>query len=212
MKTIIFLNGDINDLVAAKKFFQPENFVIAVDGGARHCEALSLIPNVIIGDLDSLSDAEVLHWDNKNVEIIRHDPDKNDTDFELALLYAKDQAKDELIVFGASGRRLDQVLANFLLPAYEKLQGLNISFWVDGQTISLIKQAKEIQAPIGTTVSLIPIGGRATGVTTQGLVWPLSDESLAFGATRGVSNQMAVETARIRLKSGFLLCIVGSQD
>jgi thiamine pyrophosphokinase len=202
----------MNDLQGAKALIEPDDLLIAVDGGARHCQALELTPTVIIGDLDSLTAEEVKAWEDAGVEIIRHNTDKDETDLELALLYARQQEVKEVVVLGGLGRRWDQTLANLMLPANEKLLGFRIAYWEFGEWLYYVDSEIEIQGEAGRKVSLIPVGGDANGVTTQGLRWPLNGETLDFGASRGVSNLMTGDKAKITLDGGMLLVVVGSGE
>ena len=113
---------------------------------------------------------------------------------------------------GGLGHRWDQTLANLLLPVYKKLHGLHVSFWDDGQWLYLVEGEKVIQGRVGQTLSLIPIGGDVVGVTTHGLQWPLTDETLYFGATRGVSNEILDANVVIHVRQGVLLCVVSEKE
>ena len=212
MRSIIFVNGELNNTDSARDLIQPEDLIIAADGGSKHCRTLGVTPSVLIGDLDSVSEEELADWKQAGVEIIQHDPRKDETDLELALLYAKEKNIGEALILGGLGHRWDQTLANLLLPVYKKLRGLQISFWDDGQWLYLVEGEKIIQGQVGQTLSLIPIGGDAVGVTTQGLEWPLTDETLHFGATRGVSNLILEDRVVVRVRQGLLLCIVSEPE
>lgn len=208
MRAIIFANGEINEHDDARNLLIPGDTLIAADGGARHCISLGVTPSFLVGDFDSLSEAEVDDWAERGVKIMRHDPRKDETDLELALLLAQGMDHDEAIVLGALGGRWDQTFANLLLPAYEKLSGLKVSFWHDGLWIYLVRGHREIHGKAGQTLSLLPIGGDVEGVTTTGLEYPLEDETLKFGASRGVSNLLLGEIAEVSIRSGLLLCFV----
>ncbi len=212
MRVIIFANGEIEDLKGAKALLEPNDLLIAADGGARFCKALDIIPNILIGDLDSIDEKDVLDFNNAGTQILKFNPQKDETDLELALLHAQSLKAEEVIIFGGLGRRWDHSLANLLLPAHPALASLNISFWENGQWFYLIQHKIEIQATPGTTLSLIPIGGDVAGVSTEGLEWPLKNETLAFGATRGVSNKFLLGKVTINIKKGYLLCVLGSSE
>jgi len=208
MRAIIFANGALDDLSAARALLQPDEPVIAADGGALHCRRLGITPAVIVGDLDSLPAQDAAYWAEQGVRFIRHSRRKNETDLELAMLQAQELGCGEALVLGGLGGRWDQTFANLLLPAYQKLAELQVSFWHDGLWIYLVSSQTQIRGRAGQTVSLIPVGGDARGVTTSGLEWPLQDETLTFGATRGVSNVLIGETATVQVGQGFLLCFV----
>jgi thiamine pyrophosphokinase len=212
MKAIIFANGRIENQEGARALIRTEDTIIAADGGALHCRALGLEPDIIVGDLDSLPPSEVAYWRKKGVEIIEHDRRKDETDLELALLLAQGLDREEAIVLGGLGGRWDHTFANIFLPAYHKLEALNVTFWHDGLWIYLVRSSRQIRGKPGQIVSLIPLAGDALGVSTEGLEYPLNDEKLIFGASRGVSNRLLGEMAEVHLRKGLLLCFVTDDD
>jgi thiamine pyrophosphokinase len=208
MRAVIFANGKLKQLEAARKLLKRDDTIIAADGGAHHCAALGITPALLVGDFDSLSKWEVDEWQRKGAQLIRHERRKDETDLELALLLAQGLDREEALVLGALGGRWDQTFANLLLPAYEKLEDLNVTFWHDGLWVYLVRGEREIRGLGGQTVSLLPVGGDAAGVSTQGLEWPLEGETLKLGATRGVSNVLLRNSAKISVEDGLLLCFV----
>lgn len=210
LRAVLFANGDLNDLEAARALLRPDDLLLAADGGGRHCLALGVSPAAVVGDMDSLTEEELRALERGGAEISRHPPRKDETDLELALLLAKERGAVEVLVLGGLGNRWDMSLANLLLAAYPPLTGLHITFWQDGQRLFLIRDEIRIEGGAGDTVSLIPVGGDAVGVTTEGLEYPLKSETLVFGGTRGVSNRMTGVQAQVRLEVGLLLCVVGN--
>lgn len=208
MRAIIFANTELHDLDATKRLIQPSDVLIAADGGARNCLALGLTPSVVIGDFDSLSEQEQSQLESAGAQLIRHSARKDETDLELALLHAKSLEADEVIVLAGLGARWDQSLANLLLPAHPHLEGLDITFIDGNQLIGTIYDQRRIKGNPGDTVSLLPIGGDVTGVITMNLEYPLSDETLFFGTTRGMSNVLVENEASVTIKSGVLLCVL----
>lgn len=212
MRAVVFANGELKGHEAVHELLKPDDLILAVDGGSHHCRALSLTPAALIGDLDSVSEDDLAFWRERGTEIIQYLPDKNENDLELALLYAKQKGVEAVMILGGLGGRWDQTIANLLLPAYEKLADLDISLWDEGERFFLIRDEKSIHGREGQTVSLIPLSGDAEGVSTQGLAWPLNDETLYFGASRGISNRMVGEAATVSVRKGMLLCIVSDVE
>jgi thiamine pyrophosphokinase len=212
LRAVIFANGVLKGHQSVVELLQPDDLIIAADGGAKHCEKLDIKPKVLIGDLDSISKQGLAHWRKAGTEIIQHDPDKDETDLELALLYAKENSVQEVLILGGLGGRWDQTFANLLLPAYEKMSGLSITFWVRGVWLYLVDGEKIILGCSGQTISLIPIGGDVEGVSTQGLKWSLDGETLYLGATRGVSNVIVADQAVVSVRQGLLLCVISDQE
>jgi thiamine pyrophosphokinase len=214
LRAVIFANGELNYPQQTLKWISEDDLLIAADGGSRHCLALGVIPDILIGDFDSLEPEQLADFESKGSQVYQHPARKDFTDLELALRYACEQGVDDILVFGALGARWDQTLANLLLPAHPDLASARISL-IDGlQEIRLVRPAETlfVQGLPGDTVSLIPLNANADGVNTRGLEYPLVDEILAFGATRGVSNVLVGNTAEITLRAGLLLCILIRQE
>jgi thiamine pyrophosphokinase len=214
LKIIIFANGTISNLVQATALTQNCDMIIAADGGARHCLAASILPQVVIGDFDSLSSAELDKLQGLGARLIRYPARKDFTDLELALEYACEQSADQITILGGLGQRWDQTLANILLLAGPFARCARVSYIDGNQEIMLIGESQklEIIGQPGDTVSLIPIQGTTQGITTCGLEYPLEDDTLDFGAARGVSNVLIGDHATVQLKHGFLICIVIHQE
>ena len=212
MRAVVFANGELDDLEGAREAVRAGDLVIAADGGGRHCLRLGIVPAVVIGDFDSLEEADREALEAGGAKLIRHEPRKDETDLELALLYARRQGVDEVLVLGGLGGRWDQTLGNLLLAAHPDLRGVNIVFQDGGQRIFPIYDEVTLEGKAGDTVSLIPVGGDAVGVTTTGLEYPLNGERLRFGETRGVSNVMLGERATVALEDGLILCVVMDRE
>jgi thiamine pyrophosphokinase len=217
MRATIFANGEFTDTEQARDLLRPDDLVIAADGGTRHALAIGVTPHVVIGDLDSLSSDERARVEAAGSQVVRFSPRKDETDLELALLYAARQGATEILILAALGGRLDQTIANLLLLALPELKGRDVRIVARAQTAFLIRATQGgpdvsdgalIEGQPGDTVSLIPLGGDAVGVTAEGLEWPLCEDRLRFGPARGVSNVLTAESARVRVRQGLLLCVV----
>ncbi len=206
-RAIIFVNSPLENPGAARACVQPDDVIIAADGGARIALSLGLIPKAILGDLDSLTEAEIKVFEDMGVHILRYPAAKNETDLELALNHAIQAGYSPIVIIGGYGGRVDQSIANLaLLSAPDAIQagtrfddGVTEAYYISGSGV--------VHGQPGDTVSLIPWGVPAEGVLTDGLAYPLSRETLRPYRARGISNQMLGETATVRLKRGLLLCI-----
>jgi thiamine pyrophosphokinase len=204
LRAVIFANGNLNRPVT----LLPGDFIIAVDGGATHCLELGLRPAVVIGDLDSLTQPDLEALKIQGAKIIQYPVRKNFTDLELALSHARSLEVEEILILGALGARWEQTLANVLLSA--AYPGLNIHLVDGNQELFYLRAGKTltISGCPGDTLSLIPLGGDAKGITTDNLEYPLTGDRLPLGSTRGISNVMLENEAHISLREGLLLCVV----
>jgi thiamine pyrophosphokinase len=181
--------------------------VIAADSGVGHALALGLRVDLVIGDLDSADPAHVERAIAAGARVDRHPADKDATDLELALDAARALGATEVTVLGIGGGRLDHLLANLLLVTHEAYADLTIDALVDDTRITVVRSARRLVGPVGGTVTLLPVGGPARGVTTTGLRWTLTEAELTPASTRGVSNEIVASPATVRVRRGVLLAI-----
>ena len=207
MRAIIFANGDPSDPEIVRHWAAQADLIIAADGGTRHALAAGVLPHVVIGDLDSLDEADRAQLDRSGVQLIVYPRHKDYTDLELALRYARKQHATEIIVFSALGGRWDQSLANMMLLTLPELAHVPTRI-VDRQlTIQAIRDRAEITGQAGDTLSLIALKGDAHGVTIEGCEYPLIEATLPFGATLGISNVLAQNIAKITVRQGQILAL-----
>lgn len=211
-RTVIIANGLPPDEATARRWLQPDDDsthvrLICADGGARIALALGFTPDVVVGDLDSLDEAALARLKAMGCRFVVYPAAKDWTDLELALKLAVQEGAAEIVILGALGGRLDQELANILLLLLPELQDISTRIVDDRQEIFVARDQAEIAGQSGDVVSLIPLGGDAEGIVTEGLLYPLSDEPLLSGPARGVSNVMTASVARVALRSGTLLIV-----
>jgi thiamine pyrophosphokinase len=209
-KALILANGQLGQPDVVRRRLARLRFddIIAADGGARHAAALGLTVDRIVGDFDSLTQAERDELRQSGATSLQRPRSKDETDLELALLDAADVGATEMVVLGAAGGRLDMTLANVGLLLHPSLRGHSIQLWDAWETAYLLfPPGGEILGSVGDRVSLLPLGGEARGITTHGLAYPLASETLSVGPARGVSNRVATPNPSVELASGALLIV-----
>jgi len=206
-RIVLFVNGDLPAPEEIRALLRDTDLLVAVDGGLKHLENLGLTPNLVIGDLDSADPGSIQQLRAQGVDIRTFPTDKNETDLQLALDAALAMAPDTVWVVAALGGRLDQTLGNIFLLTRPDLADVDIRL-VDGESeVFLIRTSATLHGQSGQRVSLLPLNGAVTGVRTDGLKYPLENETLFPEQTRGVSNHMNTTTASISIQDGLLLCI-----
>jgi thiamine pyrophosphokinase len=183
--------------------------VIAADSGYDAAKALGLVVDLIVGDLDSISAEGLAAARAAGIAIEEYPADKDATDLELALQAAVALRPAEIVVVGGNGGRLDHLLGNALLLGAGFLGDITVRW--EGAAVTTHRLTPgascEVDGSSRDVVSLLPVAGAATGVTTVGLRWRLHGETLAFGSTRGISNELVGDRATIAIASGVLLVI-----
>ena len=186
------------------------DLVIAADGGARWLDAQGVRPDVLVGDLDSLEAASVTRLQAAGTRVSRHPVDKDASDTELAVEAAIAAGADRVVLLGAlGGGRLDHELANVALLVDRASAGVDLRLQRGATRVRVVRADRsiEIEAEVGAIVTLLPIGGDAVGVSTTGLHYPLRDETLVMGRSRGLSNVVSGAPASVSLRAGSLLVI-----
>ena len=206
MNILLLVNGELYrpDILRNRIHAEAFDMVLGTDGGARHAKTLDVRVDAIIGDMDSLHDTET---QNKiNAELISYPAEKDETDLELALLYAKDKGAEKIVMVGAIGGRMDMTISNILLMTNESLSSCRVEAWHGKQTGWIIKPpGEDIYGSSGDTLSLIPLGEYASGVTTTRLKYPLKEATLYPGKARGLSNILEESTTHVAISEGLLL-------
>lgn len=207
MRVVIFANGDLPDPRAARETLVEDDLLVAADGGARHALALGRSPDVVIGDLDSLEQETLAGLREQGAAIQAHPRDKDETDLELALRYALARQPQAIRIVGALGDRLDHTLANLMLLTTPELAGVDVR--VDDGLVQAFfcRDRAEVRGAAGDLLSLLPWGGPVSVASTQGLQWPVQDETLHPDRSRGISNRLLSDRAVIAVRSGTLLVV-----
>jgi len=211
MTALIVCSGSISDCFHYEKYFKRAEFVICVDGGAKYLRNLGIVPDVLVGDLDSISGEDLEYFKAKNVETIKYPTQKDMTDAEIAVDYAVDKGFTEIIIIGGIGTRLDHSLANILLVKKLLDKGIKGILVNENNEITMIRDRIEIEREKDVKVSLLPLTGVVEGITTKGLYYPLKGEDIEMGSSRGVSNEFKDEVAEVSIKNGILI-VIKSKD
>jgi len=197
----------------------PCDLVIGADGGAAAAVTLGLQPGLVVGDVDSLSAEDLARFQEAGVPVELSPVDKDETDTELAIAAAIRRGATEVAILGAlGGPRVDHALANVTLLAHPAWVGIDVSIVDAPARVRLLSAPAPgggrahlaLAGRVGDTISLLPLGLDAEGVTTAGLRFPLADETLAFGPARGVSNVRTAADASVSLRRGRLLVVESS--
>ena len=186
----------------------PEAKVFAVDGGLRVAEAAGVLPDYLVGDFDTAEDSLVSRYEARCVTI-RHKPEKDATDTELAVDEALERGAEQIVLLGATGTRMDHTVANVHM-LYRILQRGKTAWILDEHNrISLHDKpfAYKRSEMFGTYVSFLPFFGETTGVTLKGFKYPLSGKTLTAGISLGVSNEVKEDLLEVSFDKGYLLMI-----
>jgi thiamine pyrophosphokinase len=217
LQAVVLADGEVASRAAIDDawpgWLSGDPYVVAADGGARHADILGLHLDRWVGDGDSLGDAGIDQLIAEGVPVDRSPVDKDESDTELAIVAALARRPAAIAVLGAlGGPRLDHALANLGLLELPELGDVDVRLVAADVRVRLLAARYgaarvELVGRVGDLVSLLPVGDDASGVTTDGLAYPLHDESLLIGRTRGLSNRRTTPTATVFLRAGRLLVV-----
>jgi thiamine pyrophosphokinase len=192
----------------------PDVLVVAADSGVDFAYEMGWRVDVAIGDFDSITAEGLARATAEGARIERHPAAKDQTDLELALGEAVRLGASDVIVLGVGGGRVDHLLANLLVLTSPRFAPCRITA-LDGMARVHVVRAQEpatvLIGEVGEVVTLLPVGGDASGISTEGLLYPLRGESLPPGSSRGVSNVVAAVPASVQLEAGSLLAVFPGQ-
>ncbi|MBT6618329.1 MAG: thiamine diphosphokinase [Gemmatimonadetes bacterium] len=210
-KTALILgNGEPPSRELINQFIGGDTLLLCADGGADTARRYDLVPDYIVGDLDSISRASSAGVDPTH--IIRVDADNTGTDIQKVLRHAVDLGISEAVLLGFTGGRTDHLLWNLsVFKTFAEQIALRI---VDEYCdLRLIGQRIRFRATIGQKISLCPLNGPVDGITTTGLKFALQNESLVPGLRDGISNEVVGDIVEIEVERGdLLLCVQRHKD
>lgn len=210
MKGLIISSGIINDNTRLKKEIDTSDFILCADAGVEHLIELDIKPDLVIGDLDSISQLGLDYIKHNNVPIYKFPSIKDDTDTALALEYLIEKGFDEITLMGVTGTRIDHTMANILLLNTLLEKGIKGKI-VDGHNIiQLIDDYLEIEYIENSFVSIIPINEEGLEVSLEGFFYNLKREIIKFGSTYGISNKIIENCGKIKIHKGKALIFISN--
>jgi thiamine pyrophosphokinase len=204
MKILIMTNGEYGRLEWYTENKEEFDRLLCVDGGAAWARKLGITPDLLAGDMDSISEDDLKYMEQQGVQISRYSSRKDHTDTQISLQLAEQLGADEITVWGGIGSRLDHTLSNLYSAAYFVLQGRAIRFDSPDLAIYLVKDVLRLSGEIGNTVSVLALGDRAEGITLEGFQYPLTNVKVDGMWQIGVSNVIKSKPQVVRVTSGIL--------
>ncbi len=220
-KTLIFSGGRYDDSFVCD-YLKNQSFdtVVCADSGLDAAFRYDVTVNYFMGDFDSVSPFVLKKYQNicgkaNQPQWIQYPKEKDATDTQLVLEWVVERKPSEIVILGATGGRMDHFLANLnllMIPLKEQIPTYMIDsnnkiYLTDG---SVIIEAKE---QYGRYISLQPLSQEVTGVTLEGMKYPLNDYTMKIGTSLGVSNEIAADATKalIRVRDGVLI-VIESRD
>jgi len=205
LKGIAIIGGEGPKSGTLKKLAEQADLIVAADSGLVACEEAGIVPDWIVGDMDSLGDPRRLEKYPAE-KVIRHRSDKDLSDTELALSLLWDKGCGEIWLAGGGGGRTDHLLAICALFERERAPD---RWFTSGEEIRCLKEGQtlSVSAAIGSIVSIFPLGRGPWQAESSGLKWPLNGVAWESGCF-SLSNAAEKSPLELRSKKGNFLLIV----
>lgn len=204
-RVVIIAGGEITTSIRTAS----DHYVIAADSGYDHARAQSIHVDLLVGDLDSISEEGLKHAESTGAGIDRFPEAKDKTDFELAMDAAISTGTGAIDIYGGESGSIGHLLGISTGLTARAGNQVDLRWFVGNTTVFPVQSNRilEISPRIGTRLTVVPIGD-AENVTISGVRWPLFQETLPRGTSRGLSNITTDTTCTVSLTDGALLVIV----
>jgi thiamine pyrophosphokinase len=211
LRAAIFLNGTPDPPDLLRRVAARADLVVAADGGARYALDAGIIPDLVVGDMDSLG--EVREIEERGAVLERHPLRKDKMDGHLAVMAVRNRGATAVDLLCAAGGRFSALFAvPHILLASERmgLEATMIAGW--GLAFVLEAGSRTVAGGPRDSVSVFPLTGPAIGVTLDGFAYPLEDARLEVGDTLGFHNELIGEEGTVSVGEGALLVIHEAHD
>jgi len=208
VRVAIFLNGSPDSPDLLRYVARRADLIVAADGGARYALEAGVVPDLVVGDMDSLGEDLAREVERRGASLERHPVRKDKMDGHLAVLAARERGATTADLVCALGGRLGALFAvTHILLAAERI-GLCSTVVAERGRIFVIEDgSRTVLGVQQDSVSIFPLAGPATGVTLEGMGYPLENATLEPGDTLGFHNELIGKEARISVQEGALLVV-----
>ncbi len=207
MRCIILANGEYGEIQAYQNLFQDNDTVLCADGGANYAYRLGLVPDSIIGDMDSILPEVKEFYEARNVVMRKFPRHKDFTDTQLTLDIAQELGATEILMLGTLGRRLDHTLSNLYYGMELVQKGIRLTHYTPDSWVYIINQDIEIEGQRGDIVSVLALTQEAHGVSESGFEYALENTILEQSNPYAISNRLAESKGKISVQEGMLAVI-----
>lgn len=199
MKALVVAGGNVPPGLLREELARSD-LVVCADGGARHLEGTGRLPDLLVGDMDSIAPEQLRRLEAACVEVIRAKQEKDETDAQLAVDEAIRRGASEIVFLGALGGRIDHALGNLMLMVCAAEKGVKAVIRDDSCEVFAATGSVEITGRAGETVSLLPAGSGVSVRYLDGFKYGTKEPlPLPIDSPIGVSNVLTAEKAHAEI-------------
>ncbi len=207
MKCLILANGDYGELDLYKKMLANFDLTLCADGGANYAYSLGIVPDYVVGDMDSIDEEVRSYYLEKSVIFKKFPRQKDFTDTQLVLSVAEELGVSDITFFGSMGSRIDHTLSNLYSCINLAENNKKISHYNPRCTVYVVADKLDLMGNIGEIISVLALTDMVTGLSEKGVEYPLDNVILEKTNPYAISNALAQEKAQITLTSGVIAVI-----
>lgn len=204
-RVVIFTNGDYKDEGFYKEVLRGSDLLICADGGGDYLYRWGIKPDILIGDMDSISREALEGFKEAGVKVKAFPRDKDYTDTHLALIEAMERNPSDIVILGGIGSRFDHILGNIHLLFFALKRGYKAKLLNEFYEARLLSEGESLIEVWGEKISLLPLTPEVEFSQSEGLKWPLFGLKLTFEHPIGVSNEPVSPTVKIVVKRGIAI-------
>jgi thiamine pyrophosphokinase len=208
VRVAIFLNGSTESSDLLRRVAGCADLIVAADGGARYALEAGVVPDLVVGDMDSLGEDLALEVERRGATLERHPARKDKMDGQLAVLAARERGATAADLLCAGGGRLGALFAvPHILLAAERI-GLRCTVVADRVRMFVVEAGyRTVEGEPRESISIFPLSGPVAGVTLEGMEYPLQNASLEPGDTLGFHNELIGREATVSVGKGAVLVV-----
>lgn len=209
---VLVAGGKLSNNKIFKKYISKSDFSVAVDSGGDIFYKNNILPNLLVGDLDSIDKKSLTYFKDNKIKIEKYPCEKDLTDLEIGLNSLINNGCDKIYALGTIGSRIDHSLANIMI--LKKMYDLNYKCYMinDKNRVQYIESKKEIIINKEyENISIVPLSENGINVSLEGFYYKITDYEMELGSTTGISNYLLNNEGSIKLNRGRAL-IIESND
>lgn len=206
MRAAVISNGDITSLEYFRPVFSKYDMLISADGASNKLHQIDIVPDYILGDLDSIDTNVVEYFKDKSVEFIKFNPEKDFSDTHICVDFLIEKGYSEIDLYGAFGGRWDHTIANFGLMYYAYKKNIKLSLIDRYDNAKIYGEGSYISKKKANQCFSIFAVFEDAIVSLEGVKYPLKEYPLTRGESIGLSNEY-IEDCKVSIKKGSAIII-----
>lgn len=207
MKAVIVTGGSAPSKKLLLDFISSEDYIIGVDKGCDTLYKYNIKPSLVLGDFDSIDPSILTEYKNQNIQMIKFNPEKDYTDTDLAYEKAKEVNPSKIIIFGATGSRMDHTLGNIGILLKSVREGYKTEILDDNNRMFIVNKESTFSGKYGDIISFHAVSDVVTNFNISGGKYDLVNYNMTLFEPRAVCNEFLNTDIKITFDSGMILVV-----